>query len=98
MNRPLSDNPIELNIDVDQWRRDVQTFASTTKRVLDAIAAELSNDCAKNVGEIQTIQRVRPNPESALPSSSSVNPKDSQGEDRLAKLKDQLAKRISKSN
>ena len=97
MNQPLSEKPIELNIDVDQWRRDIQTFASTTKRVLDAIAAELSNDCAKNSGE--PIQSVRTSPQTAVTHSLNVSQDETPGaDDRLAKLKSQLAKRISKSN
>lgn len=38
--------PEFLNFDVQLWRRDIQTFADTTRLALEAIVDELSNQCS----------------------------------------------------
>lgn len=97
MHQASPEKPFELTIDVEQWRRDIQTFANTTKRALDAIAAELSIGCngrpnsPRSIGNGDTDNRERSMP--SLETPAEKNP----GEDRLAKLKQQLAQRISKS-
>jgi len=35
-----------INVDLDQWRRDIDTFASAMTSALDAIVDELSNACS----------------------------------------------------
>ncbi|MEL7497471.1 MAG: hypothetical protein AAFN77_07665 [Planctomycetota bacterium] len=40
--------PKFVAFDVAQWRRDIQAFATTTQRALEAISAELSTHCSGN--------------------------------------------------
>jgi hypothetical protein len=96
MNEALPEKPIALSIDVEQWRRDIQTFADTTKRALDAIAGELSNGCTGKA--IQSAQTSNGAFEPSAILASGMGTGDLAVPDRLARLKSQLAKRISSSN
>ncbi len=40
------ETPVELNIDVEQWRRDVRTFADATSAAIHGIVAELTEQCS----------------------------------------------------
>ena len=90
-----SEKPTKLAIDVEQWRRDIQTFAETTSRALNAIAAELSNECSTGRATTQITSNDSTDP-SFKPRFSGDN--ESEGEQRLAKLKSQLAERLKNSN
>lgn len=87
-----------ISIDVEQWRSDISTFVETTSQALSAIIAELSGSCsggfvAPNVPaqNNETMGApVSPNPVAATSF-------DTHRDDRLEKLKSQLARRISKS-
>jgi hypothetical protein len=93
MNHPQPEKPAELKIDVEQWRGDIQTFVETTNRALDAIAAELSNGCSSRFDETAI------NPRSQTGETRSVLGADKTSvDDRLSRLKTQIAERISKSN
>lgn len=35
-----------INVDLEQWRRDIDTFAAATTSALDAIVSELSTVCS----------------------------------------------------
>lgn len=99
MTRPQPEKPAALTIDVDQWRRDIATFADTTKQALDAIAAELSNGCSGNIPRRSDLRSTGQAPISSTANNAAMSSRDrSAGDDRLARLKDQLAQRISKSN
>ena len=105
MNQQLPEKPTELAIDVEQWRSDIQTFAETTNRAIAAIAAELSNGCSGRRSERNITTRAG-NPgqgtadkqiETKFAAPETFDPNDDPGNDRLAKLKQQLAQRIAKS-
>ena len=101
MTHPLPEQPTELKIDVEQWRRDIQTFVETTNRALDAIAGELSNSCSSSFDEPST--KSHGNKGYELLTKAHNEPAftagvESSGDDRLARLKAQLAARISKTN
>ncbi len=51
MTQPLSEKLIALEIDVDQWRRDIQTFVDLTIKELHAINNELSSGFASGDAE-----------------------------------------------
>ena len=104
--------PFKLEIDAEQWQRDIRTFAETTNQALVAIVSQLSNSCSTQ----PSIHRQAPNaqiswdqfeestkrPERALslPSESSLPSPLAATEnsdcDRLSRLKSQLARRISR--
>jgi hypothetical protein len=97
MNENLSKQLIPLEINVDQWRRDVKTFAETTIQALDAIVSQLSNSCSSSSSGDEwnhANYRERENPEARTNFATS----DARNDDRLAKIKSQLAKRLSNSN
>lgn len=93
MNDQTREKPKRLEIHVEQWKRDIQTFADTTSQALNAIAAELSNDCSTVGAGRDTCN----DPKDSDSPSASLSGKESEGQ-RLAKLKSQLAERLSKSN
>ena len=104
MSPPIPDKPTELSIDVNQWRRDIQTFATATGKALNAIAAELSSECSGGRIEAspdRTPKRSAQPVASSLPNGSpvafSTPVAESSGRDRLADLKLKLAQRISQS-
>ena len=93
----MQEKPSELSIDVDQWKRDIQTFAEATSQVLNAIAAELSNECSSDNSTRYRRTDAFDNP-NVVVSAPSLAVSEPEGNDRLADLKSQLAKRISKNN
>ena len=94
MNQPIPKKPTELAIDIDQWKRDIKTFTDTTSQALNAIAAELSNECSKGHGQRAAGTDGFQSPATSSDElSSSYN--DPQRNQRLADLKSQLTKRIS---
>ena len=108
MNEPITEKPVSLAIDLDQWRRDIQAFASTTKQALDGIVSELSNQCASSHLASDSINTsARPpihtsiEPEtsslSKQPGFSDEREKTANREGRLANLKLKLAQRIAKN-
>lgn len=49
----MSQNETEpqfISLDLEQWRRDIQAFATTTRGALNAIVSELSNQCSGKPG------------------------------------------------
>ncbi len=93
MHHPQPEKPTELKIDVEQWRGDIQTFVETTNRALDAIAAELSNGCSSRFDETATNSRRQSGEARSVLGTDKTSV-----DDRLARLKAQIAERISKSN
>jgi len=51
-----------VNVDLEQWRRDIDTFAAATTSALDAIIGELSTVCSG--GQVRSLPR---NSERQLP-------------------------------
>ena len=97
-----------FNVDLGQWRRDIDTFASATTSALDAIVSELSNACSG--GEIRPVGR-RAN-RTPIAKQSKVNtttsrqnttsktnntPSSTGSNSRLASLKEKLASRMNKN-
>ena len=80
---------MQLDLDLEQWRQDIQTFADTTQQELNEITDQLSATLAgtKSTGT----GTVRPMPQAAV--AAEVNSEES-SDDRLSKLKQALAKRI----
>jgi len=77
--------PEALNIDVDQWRREIRMFAESTEKAINAIVSDLSSSTARTgSGKANAGQ----NSSTARACSESVN-----GE-RLAELRAQIAKRL----
>ena len=98
MNQPAEKKPIKLSLDVEQWKRDIRTFSETTSQALNAIAAELSNECSTGHGTYSKTRGSDAGPETmGFPTASRVAGS-SPTDDRLAILKSQLAERISKTN
>lgn len=90
------EKPTKLVIDVQQWKRDIQTFVKTTHQVLNAIAAELSNECSN--GHAPRPRNIDATASGRIGSFTSTTTSHSPNDDRLANLKSQLADRISKSH
>ena len=88
-----TEHPAKLEIDAEQWQRDIRTFAETTNQALYAIVSQLSNSCSNS----HTLPQRDPSPPSETTSQSSITASQIGDEDRLAKLKSQLAQRIFKS-
>jgi hypothetical protein len=102
-----------IDIDLEQWRRDINTFATTTQQALDAIANELSNSCndghaSPSRSTVKTSvantnlsrqPKTKRGPKTAE-SKSKINhtSKSSFGDDRLANIKEKLAQRLAKNN
>ena len=101
MNQPIPDKPTELAIDTEQWRREIKTFTTATNRALDAIAAELSRECSAiaSPGCSQgSTQNSHENGEPTPKTPPKFEASETNGRQRLADLKSQLAKRISTSD
>ena len=100
MSQHPTKQPIELKIDVEQWRRDIQTFVDTTSRALNAIAGELSNSCSNGFEEPAARFGDPADSDHSIRACDEPMPtsRTKPADDRLAKLKAKLAKRISKSN
>jgi hypothetical protein len=95
---------IKLEIDAEQWQRDIRTFAETTNQALQAIVAQLSNSCSLGHVAASNQNPTRLNEQCTAsittPESESHSPfaTDPFGDkNRLSELKQQLAQRISKS-
>ncbi len=43
------------SVDVEQWRQDVDTFAATTRQMLDSIHEELSNGLASGQAQVDIV-------------------------------------------
>ena len=85
--QPLN-KPTKLDVDLDQWRRDVQMFAATTKQALAGIVADLSSQCSGSRSEFEA-----PSDQRRTGSGTASNPA-SDG-NRLSQLKAQLAERLN---
>ena len=96
MSHPESE-PSFISFDIDQWRRDIQAFAGTTRDALDAIVSELTNQCSgtpnpvrrSTTSEVANRSKRRVEQPSANPSKESGN--------RLSQLKQKLASRLEQS-
>jgi len=98
-----------VNVDLEQWRRDIDTFAAATTSALDAIIGELSIVCSG--GKVNSFARSN---ESKLPAKRAKIPQQGRPQtravrtatdksttqaasgSRLASLKEKLASRINK--
>ncbi len=105
--------PFDIQIDFEQWRSDIDTFASTTKQVLESITSQLSNSCSNEpTSLVETNFRfeneanlsndgmeINPPIEAATDRWPDIQtqPSPEPTEDRLAKLKLQLSQRMSKN-
>jgi hypothetical protein len=98
MNQDRQTQPNHISIDVEQWRSDISTFVETTSQALTAIIAELSGSCSSGFSASESPTQNIESTENAV-SASPVSPAsiDTCRDDRLEKLKSQLAQRISKS-
>ena len=47
-----------INVDLEQWRRDIDTFAAATTSALDAIVSELSTVCSSD--QVSSVARSSP--------------------------------------
>ena len=88
-----TEQPAKLEIDAEQWQRDIRTFAETTNQALYAIVSQLSNSCSHSHVPPQHDQARQ----AKHPRESSITASQTGDEDRLSKLKSQLAQRILKS-
>ena len=104
MNDQTPANPKFLYLDLDQWRQDIRTFANATRQALDAIADELSTQCSVGGSQITGVEGQpaggRPQQSPRQRNEMSTRPvtqtSSSGDNDRLAKLKHQLAERLAK--
>ena len=106
-----NENKIQLiDLDLEQWRRDINTFATATQQALDAIADELSNTCNGGQGApVQsTAEKVSTNRKFTRKATTNHESKTDQtnskpadisktsfGNDRLATIKEKLAQRLA---
>lgn len=84
MSSPENETPQCLNIDVEQWRREIRMFSESTQKALEAIVSDLSNSCS--------------NAESSAPGRTPLPGRtkaDTVDGDRLASLKEQIAQRLN---
>ena len=92
-----TNSPTAINIDIAQWRRDIHTFSSTTKKVLNAIAGELTEGRSTN----QAVDQSEPDFDMEYPLERKRE-NHSQAKDgtttRLNKLKSELNERLSKKS
>jgi L-lactate utilization protein LutB len=95
MEHQTKTRPYALDLDIDQWRRDISTFASTTGQALEAIISELSASCTEEGGSRHVYSVSDEQPLCNTPIDRLADPG---GDDRLAKLKSQIAERLAKSN
>ena len=99
-----------IDVDLDQWRRDINTFASTTHDALAAIVDEISNTVGGQTSPEKNKSRIKTTPKNRRSKPSSVSakrddqdtdktksPASSTREDRLATLKEQLAIRMAQT-
>ncbi len=98
MNNETHEKVIPLAIDVEQWRRDIQTFADTTGQALEAIIAELSASCSSSATGATLGQSGDANWERTLAFMTDSSTQDCRRDERLANLKSKIANRISQSN
>lgn len=109
MSKPETE-PEFLTFDVQLWRRDIQTFADTTRLALEAIVGELSNQCSG--GTPRTIRSSR-KPEASVRQAKTATPPvttkpnrdpkpvskgdgDGSEKGRLTDLKAKLAERLAR--
>ena len=76
--------PLELNL--AQWRSDIQTFAKATVAELQSITDQLSTKLANQKSEPDLSQDPLPTPQSTSPQP--------QPDSRLSRLKEQLESRV----
>ena len=94
------DNLPALEIDVAQWRRDIQTFVETTEQELSAINDQLAADFSRAGNTRATIAR-RPavQSKSTLMSNSAIAKSNcettSRTDERLLQLKQKLAAKLA---
>lgn len=95
MKYELPEQPTALVIDVDQWRRDIRTFSDTTSQALETIVAQLSNSCStgRSSSRLPSSDRLT-SEDSNQNSSTTFSASGINSDERLAKLKSQLAQRI----
>ena len=100
MKQETKEQPHQLSIDVEQWSSDIETFAKTTREALDAIIAELSASCSSQPADMEMPGVVREFPSDWAGDTSRIDSDTpaARQDERLEKLKSQLARRISKSN
>ena len=84
MSSSENEKPQCLNIDVDQWRREIRMFAESTQSAIEAIVSDLSNSCSSSE---TTAGGYAPPPRRAT--------SDNLDGDRLSNLKEQIAKRLN---
>ena len=103
--------PEFLSFDVQLWRRDIQTFADTTRLALEAIVDELSNQCSggsptrsikKPDSEVKAAtskrkpERVTQKPVSPQPKKVTEGASSGADTNRLTDLKAKLAERLAR--
>jgi hypothetical protein len=85
-------SPTPIDIDIVQWQRDIQTFAMTMAQALAAIESELTNHCSQRPIRnfpLAKYESIRP-----LPATDGAEISKNGCNDRLSKIKNQLAQRM----
>jgi len=108
MKTDLRPKPIDLNIDVEQWRREIQTFVESTMSELQAINDDLARGFAGSASGAPAERPLRSVDEMAKHSTlstrqttangettNSLNRPAGQSDDRLTRLKKQIEQRVS---
>ncbi|MEM7784669.1 MAG: hypothetical protein AAF939_00245 [Planctomycetota bacterium] len=94
--------PVSFEIDIDQWKRDIQIFASTTQEALEGIVSDLSGLCNDRPSNHSPKSNLEMNSESSTRfSNENTTPPEatnSVSEDRFSSLKARLAARLEKQD
>ena len=99
MNQNQKPKTTALDINVDQWRRDINTFAATTLQALDVIVAQLSNSCTILPKDDEWgDSNDRPTAAQMDERTTNEPKRDANNDERLSQLKFRLAERILKSS
>lgn len=92
---------VKLEIDAEQWQRDIRTFAETTNQAIHAIVSQLSNSCVaggrSQIEKSNGLPHYESDPPHESLSHASTTAARMGDGDRLSQLKSQLAQRIFRS-
>lgn len=98
-----SQDPSFITFNVEQWRRDIQSFASDTRNTLDEIVSDLSNQCSSRTASRSQSGETEPASSIDLSYHRSMRPRLTSDEQvaeddsgRLSQLKAKLAQRLRK--
>ena len=95
----------QLDLNLDQWRQDIKTFVAATKNELHEITDQLSSTMAGDAPSgpstqkpsLQTLSTETPSVSTSVPSARpTVSEGVGKADDRISRLKQQLAARTKK--